>query len=680
MSNDREFKLVTDFVPRGDQPKAIAKLTDGIRKGLTHQTLLGVTGSGKTYVVAKIIENIQKPTLVISHNKTLAAQLCSEFRAFFPSDAVEYFVSYYDYFQPEAYIPEPDLYIEKDSSINQEIDRLRHRATQALLTRRDVIIVASVSCIYGLGSPEEYKAMSLIVKKGEKIDRDILLRRLVEMQYERNDMALARGRFRARGDTIEVCTADEEDIVRLELLDDIVDRITHVDHVTGNTLDEADSALIFPARHYVVPKETMNHSLHEIEEEMVGRVDELRKAGKLVEAQRLEQRTKYDLEMIRQVGYVTGIENYDRYFDGRKPGEPPFTLLDFFPKDFLTVIDESHVTVPQLQGMYYGDRSRKKNLIDYGFRLPSAYDHRPLFFSEFEQHMNQVVYTSATPGPYELQKSQQVVEQLIRPTGLVDPEIIIRPTRGQVDDLLEEIKKRVRKSERVLVTTLTKRMAEDLTEYLQPLGVKVQYLHSEVETLKRTEILRDLRIGEYDVIVGVNLLREGLDLPEVSLVAILDADKESFLRSDVALIQTMGRAARNVFGQVIMYADEITESMRRAIDETERRRRVQLEYNREHQVTPQTVRKEVRALLESPAKIAEASTAFTETKGYRKYSKDKIDIIIANLEEEMLLAAQKLEFERAAKIRDRIKELTEARDEHKQNIRERVEMKRNRSN
>jgi excinuclease ABC subunit B len=628
-----------------------------------------------TFVVASVVQNVQKPTLVISHNKTLAAQLCSEFRAFFPKNAVEYFVSYYDYFQPEAYIPEPDLYIEKDSSINQEIDRLRHRATQALLTRRDVIIVASVSCIYGLGSPEQYKAMSLILRKGEKIDRDSLLRRLVEMQYERNDMSLSRGRFRARGDTIEICTADEENIVRIELLDDVVDKISHIDHVTGNTLDELDGTLIFPARHYVVPKETMDRSLHDIEQEMIERVDELRKAGKLVEAQRLEQRTKYDLEMISQVGYVTGIENYDRYFDARKPGQPPFTLLDFFPKDFLTVIDESHVTIPQLQGMYYGDRSRKKNLIDYGFRLPSAYDHRPLFFNEFEQHMNQVIYASATPALYELQKSQKVVEQLIRPTGLVDPEIIVRPTKGQVDDLLAEIRKRVKKSERVLVTTLTKRMAEDLTEYLQPLGIKVQYLHSEVETLKRTEILRDLRIGEYDVIVGVNLLREGLDLPEVSLVAILDADKESFLRSDVALIQTMGRAARNVFGQVIMYADEITESMKRAIGETERRRKVQLEYNKEHEVTPQTVRKEVRALLESPAKIAEASTAFTETKGYRQYSKDKIDIIIANLEEEMLIAAQKLEFERAAKIRDRIRELKEARDEHKENIRERLESK-----
>jgi excinuclease ABC subunit B len=678
MNGNGDFKLVTDFIPRGDQPKAITELTEGVQKGLKHQTLLGVTGSGKTYVVAKVIENVQKPTLVISHNKTLAAQLCSEFRAFFPKNAVEYFVSYYDYFQPEAYIPEPDLYIEKDSSINQEIDRLRHRATQALLTRRDVVIVASVSCIYGLGSPEEYKAMSLILRKGEKIDRDGLLRRLVEMQYERNDMALARGRFRARGDTIEICTVDEENIVRIELLDDVVDKITQVHHVTGNTLEEMGGAMIFPARHYVIPKETMDKSLQEIEQEMVGRVEELRRTGKLIEAQRLEQRTKYDLEMMRQIGYVTGIENYSRYFDERKPGEPPFTLLDFFPKDFLTVIDESHVTIPQLQGMYYGDRSRKKNLIDYGFRLPSAYDHRPLFFKEFERHMNQVIYTSATPALYELQKSEQVVEQLVRPTGLVDPEIVIRPIKGQVDDLLGEIRKRVKKNERTLVTTLTKRMAEDLTEYLQPLGIKVQYLHSEVETLKRTEILRDLRIGEYDVIVGVNLLREGLDLPEVSLVAILDADKESFLRSEVALIQTMGRAARNVFGQVIMYADEITESMRKAIGETERRRKIQLEFNREHEVTPQTVRKEVRALLESPAKIAEASTAFTETKGYRKYSKDKIDIIIANLEEEMLIAAQKLEFERAAKIRDRIKELKEARDEHKEKIREQMESKENR--
>jgi excinuclease ABC subunit B len=666
-----DFKLVAPFKLTGDQPDAVQKLMEGLNSGLQEQTLLGVTGSGKTFVMANVIAQYGKPTIVISHNKILAAQLAAEYRNFLPENAVEYFVSYYDYYQPEAYLPGPDLYIEKDSSINEEIDRLRHRATQALLTRRDVIIVASVSCIYGLGSPEEYKAMSLIVKKGEKVNRDGLLRRLVEMQYERNDAALARGRFRARGDTIEVCTADEEDIVRIELLDDVVSRIIHVDHVTGNTLDEMSGTLIFPARHYVIPQETKEKSLREIEQEMIGRVEELRRAGKLVEAQRLEQRTKYDVEMIRQVGYVAGIENYSRYFDERGPGEPPFTLLDFFPKDFLTVIDESHVTVPQLQGMYYGDRSRKKNLIDYGFRLPSAYDHRPLFFKEFEQHLNQVIYTSATPAIYELQKSEQVVEQLVRPTGLVDPEIIIRPTKGQVDDLLKEIRKRVDRNERVLVTTLTKRMAEDLTEYLQPLGIKVQYLHSEVETLKRTEILRDLRIGEYDVIVGVNLLREGLDLPEVSLVAILDADKESFLRSEVALIQTMGRASRNVFGQVIMYADEVTESMKKAMEETERRRRIQLQYNIEHEITPQTVRKEVRALLESPAKIAEASTAFTETKGYRQYSKDKIDIIIANLEEEMLIAAQKLEFERAAKIRDRIKELKAARDEHKEKIRER---------
>jgi excinuclease ABC subunit B len=661
MSSDQRFELVTDFVPRGDQPKAIAKLTEGVLSGMKHQTLLGVTGSGKTFVAASVINNVQKPTLVVSHNKTLAAQLCSEFRAFFPRNAVEYFVSYYDYYQPEAYLPEPDLYIEKDSSINEEIDRLRHRSTQALLTRRDVIIVASVSCIYGLGSPEEYKAMALILRKGERVDRDGVLRRLVEMQYERNDMALARRRFRVRGDTIEICSADEENIVRVELLDDVIDKIARIDHVTGGTLEEISETMIFPARHYVVPKENREEILHEIELEMVTRVEELRKAGKLLEAQRLEQRTKYDLEMIRQVGFVSGIENYDRYFDGRNPGEPPFTLLDFFPKDFLTVIDESHVTVPQLQGMYQGDRSRKKNLVDYGFRLPSAYDHRPLYFSEFEKHLNQIIYTSATPGPYELSKSGQVVEQLVRPTGLIDPEIIIRPTKGQVDDLIMEIRKRVDRHQRILVTTLTKRMAEDLAEYLQTLGIKVQYLHSEVETLKRTEILRDLRIGEYDVIVGINLLREGLDLPEVSLVAILDADKESFLRSDVALIQTMGRAARNVFGQVIMYGDEITESMRKAIDETDRRRRIQLDYNLKHGVTPETVRKEVRALLEAPAPIAEATTTYTEKKGYGRYSKDKLDVIIANLEEEMLLAAQQLEFERAAKIRDKIKELKEAR-------------------
>ncbi|WXG46424.1 MAG: excinuclease ABC subunit UvrB [Candidatus Atabeyarchaeum deiterrae] len=670
MRGNGHFKLVTDFVPKGDQPNAIAKLTEGIRSGMRHQTLLGVTGSGKTFVVGAVIQNVQRPTLVISHNKTLAAQLCSEFRAFFPENAVEYFVSYYDYYQPEAYLPAPDLYIEKDSSINDEIDRLRHRTTQALLTRRDVIIVASVSCIFGLGSPDEYRALALTLKKGEKVDRDNLLRRLVEMQYERNDVALARGRFRVRGDTVEICSADEENIARIELLDDVVDRIAQIDHVTGRTIKEMGETLIFPARHYVAPKQDRDRMLHEIEMEMVQRAQELRSAGKLLEAQRLEQRTKYDLEMIKQTGYVAGIENYDRYFDGRKTGEPPFTLLDFFPKDFLTVIDESHVTMPQIQGMYFGDRSRKKNLVDYGFRLPSAYDHRPLYFEEFERHLNQVIYTSATPAAYELRKSEQVVEQLVRPTGLVDPEIVIRPTKGQVDDLVKEIRKRVERGQRVLVTTLTKRMAEDLAEYLQSLETKVQYLHSEVETLKRTEILRDLRVGEYDVIVGINLLREGLDLPEVSLVAILDADKESFLRSDVALIQTMGRAARNVFGQVIMYADEVTESMRKAIEETERRRRIQLEYNLEHGVTPQSVRKEVRALLESPAPIAEASTTFTEKKGYGRYSKDKLEIIIANLEEEMLLAAQKLEFEKAAKIRDKIRELNGAREELKEKIRE----------
>jgi len=668
MSDNQRFELVTDFVPRGDQPKAITKLTEGVLGGMKHQTLLGVTGSGKTFVAASVIQNVQKPTLVISHNKTLAAQLCSEFRAFFPRNAVEYFVSYYDYYQPEAYLPEPDLYIEKDSSINEEIDRLRHRSTQALLTRRDVIIVASVSCIYGLGSPEEYRAMALILRKGEKVDREEVLRKLVEMQYERNDTALARRRFRVRGDTVEICSADEENIVRVELFDDVIDRVARIDHVTGKTLEEMRETLIFPARHYVVPKENREEILHEIELEMVTRVEELRKAGKLVEAQRLEQRTKYDLEMIRQIGYVSGIENYDRYFDGRSPGEPPFTLLDFFPKDFLTVIDESHVTVPQLQGMYLGDGSRKKNLVDYGFRLPSAFDHRPLYFSEFEKRLNQVIYTSATPGPYELSNSEQVVEQLVRPTGLVDPEIIIRPTKGQVDDLIKEIRKRAESHQRILVTTLTKRMAEDLAEYLQTLGIKVQYLHSEVETLKRTEILRDLRIGEYDVIVGINLLREGLDLPEVSLVAILDADKESFLRSEVALIQTMGRAARNVFGQVIMYGDEITVSMRKAVDETERRRRIQLDYNLMHRVTPETVRKEVRALLEAPAPIAEATTTFTEKKGYGRYSKDKLNVIIANLEEEMLLAAQQLEFERAAKIRDKIKELKEARMQLKEKV------------
>jgi len=651
------FRLVSDYRPRGDQPQAIAKLVEGIRRGDRFQTLLGVTGSGKTFTIAHVIQEVQRPTLVIAHNKTLAAQLCSEFREFFPHNAVEYFVSYYDYYQPEAYIPQTDTYIEKDASINDEIDRLRHSATQAVLERRDVIVVASVSCIYGLGSPEEYKRSNLSLRRGETRDRDECLRTLVDMQFVRNDVALSRGTFRVRGDTIEIQPVDEEVVTRIEFFGDEVDRITRVDPLTGEILEERDRITIFPATHFIASWETIERALKSIEEELQERLEWFRKQGKLLEAQRLEQRTRYDMEMIREIGYCSGIENYSRHLDGRAPGTPPATLLDYFPEDFLLIIDESHQTVPQLHGMYAGDMSRKQTLVDFGFRLPSCKDNRPLRFDEFESRINQCIFVSATPGPYELRVSSQVVEQIIRPTGLVDPEVVVKPTKGQIDDLIHEIQECISRGERVLVTTLTKRMAEDLSEYLAELGIKVHYLHSDIETLARTEILRDLRLGQYDVVVGINLLREGLDLPEVSLVAILDADKEGFLRSETSLIQTMGRAARNVRGRVIMYADEITDSMRRAIAETNRRREKQIRYNEEHGIVPETVRKEVRALLTPTAHVAEAAASYSAVPSVDSMDREHLELLLANLEVEMRQAAKELRFEEAAVLRDRIKEL-----------------------
>ncbi len=647
-----QFELISDYTPQGDQPEAIARLAEGVEKGSRFQTLLGVTGSGKTFTIAHVIARVQRPTLVIAHNKTLAAQLCSEFREFFPRNAVAYFVSYYDYYQPEAYLPQTDTYIEKDASINEEIDRLRHFATQALFERRDVIVVASVSCIYALGSPAEYSRFTFQLRRGEEYDRDRMLRRLVDMQFKRNDANLTRGAFRVRGDVLEIFPVDEERITRIEMFGDEVERILSIDPVTGEVVEEREGAMIFPATHYMSGEEQQERALASIEAELEERLRWFRERGMLLEAQRLEQRTRYDMEMIREIGYCQGIENYSRHFDGRAPGDPPFTLLDYFPEDFLTVVDESHQTIPQIRGQWAGDRSRKDNLVRYGFRLPSAYDNRPLTFEEFEQRVGQVIFTSATPGPYELEVSDQVVEQIIRPTGLVDPEVIVRPTKGQIDDLIGEIKERVARGERVLVTTLTKRMAEDLSEYLTELDIKVHYLHSEIETLVRSEILRDLRLGVYDVVVGINLLREGLDLPEVSLVAILDADKEGFLRSDISLIQTMGRAARHVSGQVIMYADNITDSMRRAIDETNRRRAKQLAYNQEHGITPESVRKEVRDLLVE--QVAEEPALYLAEGDYT--GKDR-DSILAELERDMRLAAQELRFEEAARLRDHIRAL-----------------------
>ncbi len=649
------FRLSTEFTPRGDQPEAIAKLVEGLRKGYDFQTLLGATGTGKTFTMAAVIAEVQRPALVIAHNKTLAAQLCQEFRAFFPENAVQYFISYYDYYQPEAYIPQTDTYIEKTASINDEIDRLRHAATQAVLERRDVVVVASVSCIYGLGSPQEYLRSIVTVKRGDILNPRELAMRLVELQYVRSDMVLGRGTFRIRGDVIDVQPADEELVTRIELFGDEVERIYEYDPLKGEIIAELERATFFPATHYVTPWDRLDQIIEQIREELEQQVRYFESQGRLLEAQRIRQRTEMDMEMMRELGYCNGIENYSRYFDGRKPGEPPYTLLDYFPDDFIVFIDESHQTVPQLRGMYNGDLQRKKTLVEYGFRLPSAMDNRPLRFEEFLERVKQVIFVSATPGPFERKVSKQIVEQIIRPTGLVDPEIIVRPTAGQIDDLVSEIRHRIERDERVLVTTLTKKMAEDLTEYLQELGIRVQYLHSDVQTLERAEILRDLRLGVYDVVVGVNLLREGLDLPEVSLVAVLDADKEGFLRSETALIQTIGRAARNKFGQVILYADRITGSMQRAIDETNRRRQIQLEYNRQHGIEPETVRKEVRETVRA-YRVAE------EREAYRVVDTDRVafedlPLVINKLEQEMREAAKALEFERAAILRDEIQRL-----------------------
>ncbi len=606
--------------------------------------------------MAHVIQNLQRPALVISPNKTLAAQLTSEFRAFFPTNAVEYFVSYYDYYQPEAYVPQQDLYIEKDTSVNEDLQTLRQRAMQALVSRRDVIVVASVSCIYGLGAPDDFRDNVVGIFPGQAIDRDVLLRKLVAIRYQRNDFQLSRGKFRVKGDTLEIATASEN-VMKIDFFGDEVEKITEVDGLTGKAIRKRNEAIIYPATEYTVVGDRLDGTIKEIEFELDTRLAELRSQGKLVEAQRLEQRTKFDMEMLRETGYCTGVENYSLYFTGRQPGDTPYCLLDYFPKDYVTFIDESHMAVPQIKAMYEGDRSRKENLVSYGFRLPSAFDNRPLFFSEFALKMNQVIYTSATPAQYEMSKADQVIQQIIRPTGLVDPEILVRPAKTQIDDLIGEIRKRVERNERVLVTTLTKRMAEDLSEYLEDLKIKVRYIHSEVETLKRIELLRDLRLGEYDVLVGINLLREGLDLPEVSLVAILDADKEGYLRSDVALIQTIGRAARNAAGQVIMYGDQVTDSMKRAIDETNRRRAIQAQYNKENNITPETVRKEIRALFAETEQIEEEIS-----KSQMKMDSPEFPKLISELEEQMKIAANNLEFEVAAKIRDRIRSLLKAKD------------------
>jgi excinuclease ABC subunit B len=661
------FKVVSEFDPAGDQPKAITQLSEGIQRGDRFQTLLGITGSGKSATVAWTIEAVQKPTLIIAPNKSLAAQLANEMREFFPHNRVEYFVSYYDYYQPEAYIPSSDTYIEKDSSINDEIDRLRHSATSALLTRKDVIVVASVSCIYGLGSPEEYSKRILHVKRGTEQDQRAILRRLVDMNYERNDANLIRGKFRVRGDTIEVHPAYEEHAVRIELFGDEVERITTVDTLTGEQLGEPDEIVIFPATHYVAGEERMKDAIAGIEAELQERLAYFEKEGKLLEAQRLRMRTSYDLEMLAEVGVCSGIENYSRHIDGRKPGEPPYTLLDFFSDDYLLVIDESHQTVPQLHGQYEGDHSRKETLIEHGFRLPSAADNRPLRFDEFYQRVNQCVFLSATPSPYEIQQSAQVVEQIVRPTGLVDPEVIVKPTKGQIDDLIGLIRDRTERGDRVLVTTLTKKMAEDLTDYLVEMGLRVRYLHSNIDTIQRIEIIRDLRLGEFDVLVGINLLREGLDLPEVSLVAILDADKEGFLRGETSLIQTIGRAARNVDGQVVMYADRMTDSMRRAISETSRRRALQQAYNEEHGIDPQTIRKAVSDILVLLGNRGEGAPVPGRDRRSRRRDRARSDLaelprdelarLISTLEEEMREAAADLRFEYAARLRDEIADL-----------------------
>ncbi len=655
------YELKSPYDPKGDQPKAIASLTDGVLKKDKHQVLLGVTGSGKTFTMANVIAQVDKPVLVIAHNKTLAAQLCGEFKEFFPHNAVEYFVSYYDYYQPEAYIPHSDTFIEKDASINEEIEKLRHSATASLKERRDVIVVASVSAIYGLGDPAEYSELTLSLRQGQKIDREAILRRLVDIQYTRNEMDFHRGTFRVRGDVIEIIPAGEyEKAIRIEMFDDEVERMAEVDVLTGEIVGYRQHIMVFPNSHYVISKEKKEHALVTIEEELQEQLALFRAQNKLLEAQRLEQRTRFDMEMIQEMGYCQGIENYSRHLIGNQAGDPPFTLLDYFPKDYLLFIDESHVTIPQIRGMYEGDRSRKNSLVEYGFRLPSARDNRPLKFVEFEERVNQVIYVSATPGPYELEHADNMVEQVIRPTGLIDPEIEVRPIKGQIDDLLKEIQLRVDRQERVLVTTLTKRMAEDLTEYLQKAGQKVRYLHSDVKTLERLAIVRDLRLGVFDVLVGINLLREGLDIPEVSLVAILDADKEGFLRSERSMIQTIGRAARNVNGKVIMYGDKITDSMAKAIGETNRRREKQMAFNEEHHIVPQTIQKEVRDVI--AAVVPETTKKQKEglLEDPQKLSRREREKLIASLEKEMKKQAAALNFEQAAEIRDAIIELQAA--------------------
>ncbi len=650
-----EFEIVSDFQPTGDQPRAVEQLANGLGRGMEHQTLMGVTGSGKTFTMANVVEEVQRPTLVIAHNKTLAAQLATEFKEFFPNNAVEYFVSYYDYYQPEAYLPRTDLYIEKDADINEELDKLRHAATRALLTRRDTLIVASVSCIFGLGSPQEYQGFMAHVRRGEIRSPSRLARQLIDIQYERNDFDLSRGRFRMRGDTMEILPAYETIGVRIEFWGDEVERIVEMDPLTGEILAERNDIQIYPAKHFVTSQERMQTAIQAIEDELQEQLRSLNREGKLLEAQRLEQRTRYDVEMLRETGYCAGVENYSRHLGGREAGESPYTLLDYFPEDYLVFIDESHMTLPQVRAMYNGDRARKESLVEYGFRLPSALDNRPLNFGEFERIVNQAIYVSATPGPYEYEHSQQMVEQVIRPTGLTDPVIEVKPTDGQIDDLLHQIKLRVDRGERCLVTTLTKRMAEELADFLREMGVRTHYLHSEIDTLERSEILRDLRLGVYDVIVGINLLREGLDLPEVSLVAILDADKEGYLRSTTSLVQTIGRAARHVDGHVVMYADRVTDSMKRAIDETERRREIQQVYNRENGITPQSIQKTVHDITERVKAIAETSESYAVDSS--DMPKDDILRLIKDLESQMRVAAKSLEFEKAALLRDQITDL-----------------------
>jgi excinuclease ABC subunit B len=654
-----KFQIVSDFKPTGDQPQAIEKLSEGLLKGNSHQVLLGVTGSGKTFTMANVVQAVQRPTLVIAHNKTLAAQLYNEFKELFPENAVEYFVSYYDYYQPEAYLPTTDTYIEKDSAINEQIDRMRHSATTALFERNDVIIVASVSCIYGLGSPEAYHGMLLFLERGQRIDRNDILRKLVDIQYDRNDYDFHRGTFRVRGDVVEIFPASYENTaIRVELFGDEIESIAEFDPLLGSTLRRLDKVAIYPNSHYVIPDSRMKAAIDGIHDELRDRIQFFRRANKLIEAQRIEQRTMFDLEMIQELGYCHGIENYSRHLSGRQPGEPPPTLLDYFPKDYLLIVDESHATVPQIGGMFNGDRSRKLTLVEYGFRLPSALDNRPLNFQEFEQRVNQTVYVSATPAEFEIGKSQgRIVEQVIRPTGLTDPEIAVRPVKGQVDDLLAEIRKRADAGERVLVTTLTKRMAEDLTEHYKELNVKVAYLHSDIDTLERVDIIRDLRLGKYDVLIGINLLREGLDIPEVSLVAVLDADKEGFLRSTRSLVQTMGRAARNVNGEVILYADVVTKSMKNAISETDRRRAIQKAYNKQHGITPQSVKKNIMAALRTVYEQDYFTVPIAAEEREEYVATVDLPALIGRLEKEMRQAAKELDFEHAAELRDKIKAL-----------------------